>query len=399
MDRVILHVDMNSFFASVESLDHPETLGKPMAVCGDVESRRGVILAKNELAKQSGVKTAEPVWQAQRKCPGLILLPPHHGKYELFSRKANRIYQRFTDLVEPVSIDESFLDVTGSRRLFGDGMEIADTIRATVQKELGLTVSVGVSFCKIFAKLGSDYKKPNATTVISRENYKELLYPLPVTDLMSVGGKTGTALNRMGVYTIGELAALEESLLKKRFGKHGTVLYRYSHGLDSDPVRRPEELEEVKSIGNSLTYKRNLCTLADIRIALHPLAESVGARLRKHGLKCCGVQVTIKDADFHSIDRQRQFSAPTHATKELYDAALELICKSWKLGSPIRLLSVTAIHLQDEMEGEQLSLFEPAAGSSRQDALDSSLDKLREKYGKKMIQSAAVLKNDLGIGE
>lgn len=196
MDRVILHVDMNAFYASVETLDHPEAAGVPMAVCGNAENRRGIILAKNELAKAYGIKTAEPIWQAQRKCPGLLLLPPHREKYAAFSRRANEIYERFTDLVEPASIDESYLDVTGSRLLFGDGVQIADRLRAMVKSELRLTVSVGVSFCKIFAKMGSDYKKPDATTLVSKENYQTLLYPLPVTSFMYVGGGHGEKAGR-----------------------------------------------------------------------------------------------------------------------------------------------------------------------------------------------------------
>lgn len=397
MDRVILHVDMNAFYASVETLSHPEARDVPMAVCGDAESRRGIILAKNELAKRYGVKTAEPIWQAQKKCPGLLLLSPHREAYSDYSRRANDIYRRFTDLVEPASIDESYLDVTGSRRLFGSGKEIADAIREAVRGELGLTVSVGVSFCKIFAKLGSDYKKPDATTVISRENYKALLYPLPVTDLMYVGGATARSLGAIGVETIGELAALDDRTLTARLGKHGHTLYLYSHGLDDEPVKGPGQQEEVKSVGNSITFRRNLITLEDIRAGLLPLAESVGARLRAQGLRCCGVQVSIKDPAFKTIDRQTQLARPTHLTRELYTAALGLVESAWKIGDPIRLLSVTAINLTDAQSG-QISFFE-APANDRLEALDSSVDKIRAKFGKSAIKPASILKNDLGIDE
>lgn len=397
MDRVILHVDMNAFYASVESLTHPEARDRPMAVCGDIENRRGIILAKNELAKKCGVKTAEPIWQAEKKCPGLLLLPPHHDLYQTYSQRANGIYRRFTDLVEPASIDESYLDVTGSRALFGTGGEIADTIRETVRSELGLTVSVGVSFCKVFAKLGSDYKKPDATTVISRDNYQEILYPLPVTDLMYVGGATARSLEAIGVKTIGALAALDERTLVSRFGKHGHTLYTYAHGLDREPVKRPEERDEVKSVGNSITFKRNLISLEDIRAGLLPLAESVGERLRSHGLRCGGVQISIKDPAFKTIDRQMQLPHPTHATREIYEAALELVRHSWKIGNPIRLLNVTAIHLS-EGESGQISLFDQLT-DKRLEALDSSLDKIRAKYGKGVIKPASILKNDLGIDQ
>lgn len=394
MDREILHVDMNAFFASVETLSHPEARDRPMAVCGDAESRRGIILAKNELAKAYGVKTAEPVWQAREKCPGLLLLPPHRDQYQLYSRKANDLYRRYTDLVEPASIDESYLDVTGSRQLFGAGKEIADALRRQVREELGLTVSVGVSFCKVFAKLGSDYKKPDATTVITRGNYQEILYPLPVTDLMYVGGATAKSLRAIGVTTIGGLAALDRKTLVSRLGKHGDMLYVYAHGLDKEPVKGPDEKDEVKSVGNSITFKRNLTTLEDIRAGLLPLAESVGERLRAQGLRCAGVQISIKDPAFKTIDRQARLPHATHATREIYEAALRLVRQVWKPGAPIRLLSVTAISLT---EGEgQLSFFDKPA-DARLEALDRSLDQIRGKYGKGAIKPASILKNDLGI--
>ena len=399
MDRTILHVDMNAFFASVEALDHPEVAGKPMAVCGDPENRRGIILAKNELAKAAGVKTAEPIWEAQRKCPGLLLLPPHHDKYVDYSAKANEIYGRFTDLVEAAGIDESYLDITGSMHLFGTAREVADKIRAAVKNELGLTVSVGVSFCKVFAKLGSDYKKPDATTVIDRQNFKELLYPLPVTDLMYVGKATARSLETIGVRTIGQLAELDEDLLVGKLGKHGRQLFIYARGLDPEPVHRADDLGEVKSVGNGITFKRDLTSQDDIRAGLMSLAETVGYRLRKHGLKCCGVQVAIKDPQLKTIDRQKQLEKPTHSTKKICETALELVQKSWKPGAPIRLLTVTAINLVGENEAEQINLFagEFDAAEKKQAALDSSLDTLKQRFGRGVVQPAAVLKNDIGL--
>lgn len=399
MDRVILHVDMNAFYASVETLFHPEAKDRPMAVCGDVESRRGIILAKNELAKKYGVATAEPVWQAQRKCPGLLLLPPHRSLYQEYSQKANNIYRRYTDIVEPASIDESYLDVTGSLSLFGSGKEIADQIRTTVKEELGLSVSVGVSFCKIFAKLGSDYRKPDATTVLSRETYRDILFPLPVTTLLSVGSATAKVLQDLGVLTLGDLAALSEGQLSSRLGKHGRTLYRYIQGLDDEPVLRPEEQEEVKSVGNGMTYRRNLITPEDIRAGVLPLAESVASRLRRAGLKCWGIQVSIKNPSFKTIDRQMQLSHPTDITKEIRDTALEIISRSWRVGDPIRLITITAINLVHSSDGEQMSLYHDGPDLSRFEALDSSLDQIRQKYGSGAVKPASILKNDLGIGD
>lgn len=394
MDRVILHVDMNAFYASVEQLYHPEAIGKPMAVCGDPDSRHGIILAKNELAKGFGIKTAETVWQARRRCPELLLLPPHHGLYEEYSQKANDLYRRYTDMVEPVSIDESYLDVTGSLSLFGTGPEIADSIRRSIRDELGLTVSVGVSFCKIFAKLGSDYKKPDATTVISRDNFRKVLYPLPVTDLLYVGAATAKSLSAVGIHTIGDLAEAGESFLTARLGKHGRQISLYANGQDTEPVKGPEDREPVKSVGNSLTFRRNLLTMEDIRGGLLTLAESVGSRLRRHGFKCRGVQISIKDPQFRTIDRQQQLSKPTNVTKELYETGVSLVAHSWTAGSPIRLLSLTAINLTGLENQEQLSLFDAPGTDAKREALDTSVDRIRERFGKDALKPAAILKSD-----
>ena len=396
-DKIILHVDMNAFFASVETLSHPEAADVPMAVAGDPENRRGIILAKNELAKKAGVKTAETIWSAQQKCPGLLLLPPHMERYVEYCEKANEIYGRFTDMVERAGIDESYLDVTGSTTLFGSGEAIADKIRALIKEELGLTVSVGVSFCKVFAKMGSDLRKPDFTNVVSRENFRQILYPLPVTDLMFVGRATAQALLSMHVRTIGQLAALSESVLVRKLGKHGHMLYQYVQGLDDEPVRRADEVEEAKSIGNSLTFRRDLVSKDDIALGLRTLCESVAYRLRRHDKKCLAVQVAIKDPTFRTIDRQTQLPSPTHLTKDIFDAAQALVLRSWKVGAPIRLLSVTAIQLQDEDAVEQVSMFEENEGKNRQEALEQMKDNLRRTYGKTVILPASALQNDLGI--
>ena len=238
MDRIILHCDLNCFYASVELLSHPDLRDIPTAVCGDPTSRHGIILAKNEPAKRCGVQTAETIWQAKKKCPALVLLPPHHDLYREYSRKVNAIYEEYTDLVEPFGIDESWLDVTGSLHLFGgDAKALANTLRQRMKQELGLTLSVGVSFNKVFAKLGSDYKKPDATTVISQENWKELVWPLPVGDLLFVGSAARKLLRQYGVETIGQLAACRVEMLETVMGKLGVQLYEYANGLDREPVR------------------------------------------------------------------------------------------------------------------------------------------------------------------
>ena len=266
MERVILHCDLNSFYASVELLSKPELRDLPVAVCGDPESRKGIILAKNEPAKAFGVKTAETIWQARQKCPGLILLPPHHGSYREFSRVVNEIYGQYTDLVEPFGIDESWLDITGSMHLFGgDAAAIADGIRERIRKELGLTLSVGVSFNKVFAKLGSDYKKPDATTVIPPEGWKEIVWPLPVGAMLFAGPAAQRALGQYGVKTIGGLAAMAPALPEQLLGKLGRQLWEYANGLDRTPVRSQFEKEPVKSVGNSYTFREDLTTREQLR--------------------------------------------------------------------------------------------------------------------------------------
>ena len=401
MDRTILHCDCNSFFASVECVLRPELRSVPMAVCGDPESRHGIILAKNELAKKFGVRTAETIWQARRKCPGLVLASTHFEEYRNYSRRINEIYRRYTDLVEPFSIDESWLDVTGSKELFGDGKRIADELRNVVQRETGLTISVGVSFSKIYAKLGSDYKKPDATTVIGRKNYRQIVFPLPVGALMFCGRKMEETLNSLGIHTIGELAETKREFLYARLGKAGTQLHDYANGLDSDPVHDFNDIREVKSVGNSVTFRRDLCGAEDIARGVAAIADSVASRLRRHGLKCWVVQIGIKDPNLKTITRQKTLRFPTHLAKELSTAAMKLIRQSWNLSAPIRMLSIsgTALVPNDAPE-EQLCFFESddgAHGRVRQEKLESALDIIREKYGSGSVVSGSLLNEDIGL--
>lgn len=398
MDRVILHCDMNGFFASVELLSHPELINVPMAVCGNPENRHGIILAKNELAKKAGVVTAQTLWQARKKCPGLQVVPPHHDRYRHYSRLINEIYGRFTDMVEPFSIDESWLDVTASRRLFGDGRQIADTIRKTVREELGLTLSAGVSFNKIFAKMGSEYKKPDATTVISRENYKKILWPMPVSEMFFVGSATAQKLNKAGIMTIGQLAGTDRLVLENMLGKHGGQLYDYANGLDDSPVCRQCERQKIKSVGNGITFKRDLTGTDDIKTAAMGLADTVAARLRHYQMKAYGIKVDIKDTELKTISRQKQLAAPTNLTYEICDAAVEIITASWNLQKPIRMLTITGINLCDEDTGEQISLFgADTVSREKTENLERAMDSIRSKYGKSSITFGRFKTDELGI--
>ena len=388
-DRIILHCDLNCFFASVELLDKPALQNVPVAVCGDPASRHGIILAKNEPAKRMGVQTAETVWQAKQKCPHLILLPPHHSLYADYSRRVNTIYGQYTDLVEPFGIDESWLDVTGSLHLFGgDARQLADDIRARLRQELRLTISVGVSFNKVFAKLGSDYKKPDATTVISRENWRDMVWPLPVGDLLFVGCAARRTLSQFGVETIGQLAACKPELLEQLMGKAGLQLYRYANGLDDAPVRPQHEQEPVKSVGNSTTFPENLTRWEQVRGGLQMLCDSVAARLRQQGLYCGGVAVGVRDAQFRTVSRQMRLPGPTHLMRDIYGAALELTGRIWKAPNPVRLLSVTALYITDSADSyQQLDLLagDATARDRRQEQLESAMDAIRGKYGRDAI--------------
>lgn len=397
-ERTILHCDCNGFYASVECLCHPEYRAVPMAVCGDPESRRGIILAKNELAKAYGVQTAETIWQAKKKCPDLVLAPAHHDLYAEYSAWINDIYRRYTELVEPFSIDESWLDVTASRTLFGGGRQIADELRAVVRRETGITISVGVSFNKIFAKMGSDYQKPDATTVITRENYRAVLFPLPVRALLFVGKSTEDTLLKCGIRTIGDLAESAPEYLKRLLGKQGETLHQYANGLDESPVTIEEQ--EAKSVSHDITFRRNLVGEEDIRIGLSAIADNVAARLRRMELKCSTVQILIKDPNLKSISRQKGLETPTFLAKELAQAGMELIQASWDLRRPIRMLSLAGTNLLPaEQAAEQLSLFGTPAGIDRQreEKLEIAMDGIRERFGKGVIVSARLLKNDIGI--
>ena len=389
MDRVIFHCDLNSFYASVELLEHPELRHLPVAVCGDPASRHGIILAKNEPAKAFGIKTAETIWQARKKCPRLVLLPAHHDKYREFSRQVNQLYQEYTDLVEPFGIDESWLDVTGSLHLFGgDARQLADDIRARLRQEVGLTISVGVSFNKVFAKLGSDYKKPDATTVISRENWRDIVWPLPVGDLLFVGRAAQRTLGQYGVETIGQLAACKPEMLEQLMGKMGVQLYRYANGLDDAPVRPQHQREPVKSVGNSTTFPENLTRWEEIRSGLQLLSDSVAGRLRKEGLYCGGVAVAVKDAQFRTVSRQMRLGAPTHLMRDIFEAAQELTRRIWKAPTPVRLLSVTALYITDSADSyQQMDLLAGDAPlrDQRQEQLESAMDAIRGKYGRDAI--------------
>ena len=401
MERTILHCDGNSFFASVECVHQPELWDVPMAVCGDPKNRHGIVLAKNEKAKKFGIVTAETVWQAKRKCPELVLVPPHHDRYEEYYRRINEIYCEYTDRVEPFSIDESWLDVTGSKRLFGDGKTIADTLRKRVREELGITISVGVSFNKTLAKMGSDYKKPDATTVLSRETYQALLYPLPVSQLIFAGKSSTETLAHMGIKTIGDLAAADKACVKAALGKIGAQLHDYANGIDPSPVRLFTDKRAAKSVGNGMTFRHDLVDQKAVENAVLFLTEPVAARLRAAHQFCATVQLTLKYPSLQIVTRSRTLETPTAVTSELYAGVLGLLHEYWRVGTPLRSITVTAANLQTEEPTAQLCLFDEDNDTrhERRETLDNAVDTLNQRFGKSAVQRCAVLNHVQDMSE
>lgn len=399
MDRTILHCDCNGFYASVECALDPQLKNVPMAVGGSAEDRHGIILAKNELAKKYNIKTAETLWQARRKCPELVIVPPHHDLYEQYSRRVSEIYKEYTDLVESFGIDESWLDVTASRALFGDGETIANILRERIKKEIGITISVGVSFNKVFAKLGSDYKKPDATTVITRENFKEIVYPLPVTDMLFAGRKTAVQLEKLGIKTIGELANTDKEILRKALGKNGEQLSGFARGEDTSPVKSVTDETEIKSVGNGLTFKQDLVGEEQIKRGIHIITESVATRMKRYGVKCCILRVQIKGTDFKTISRQRGVDAPTNLEKTIRDVAYELLCEVWDLKKPVRAISIAGANLIHDNSGTQISFLDEDVYDEKRENLEETIRSLRKRYGFNSVKTADVMDREVDVSE
>ena len=381
--RSILHCDCNSFFASVEIRDNPSLGEGAMAVCGNPDNRHGIILAKNEEAKRFGVKTGETIWQAKKKCPSLRLEVPHFEKYEKCSQLINNIYLRYTDLVEPFGIDESWLDTTASTSLFGSGEIIADELRAVVKREAGISISVGVSFNKVFAKLGSDYKKPDATTVIDYQNYKSKIFPLPISDLLFVGRSTGRILARYGIRSIGDIAHADQKFLKRVLGKSGETLHRYANGFDESPVSPYGQGREIKSVGNGETFSRDIFSDEEIRNAIFLMSSKACERMRNHGLKCESVELTVKGSDFRSISHRAPLKVPTFNAKTLGDAAFEIYKSHHDWHLPVRSVTVTGIKLRDcTKEDAQLCFINDSLKQEeRRSKMSLLADELNYKFG------------------
>lgn len=399
-DRVIFHIDCNGFYAAVECLDNPSLCSVPMAVAGDPEARSGIILAKNELAKAYGIQTAETVYQAKHKCPNLVLVPPRSARYREVSSRVKALFAEYTDQVESFGLDEAWLDVTGSLRYFrATPRELADRIRLRVKEEIGITVSVGVSYNKVFAKLGSDLKKPDATTVITCENYQRLIWPLPVTAMLFVGHTAAEQLHKLGIRTIGEMAQADPATLEKMLGKGGPALWRYANGLEDAPVLHVGEREPAKSIGNGMTFRRDLVGWDELKSALIALADEVASRLRAEQVKCGVLQVTIKNPELKSICRQTLLPHPTHLQKELVEEGMRLLHANWREKAPVRALTLTAQQLIADKElQEQVDLTDGrAAVHDKFEQAEAAMQKLRRRYGRSSIVMGFSGDEELGL--
>lgn len=390
-ERTILHSDMNCFYASVEMMLDPSLRGKAVAVCGSTENRHGIVLAKSELAKKVGVKTGMVNWEARQRYPDLIMVKPQYEQYLKYSELARNIYLRYTDQVEPYGMDECWLDVGGSRSVCGSGMEIAENIRQTVKEELGLTVSIGVSFNKMFAKLGSDMKKPDAITEIRKAEFKEKIWPLPASDLLFVGRATTAKLEQYGITTIGGIANADPQFLKRLLGVNGLGLWRSAAGLDDSPVMHKDFVSPIKSVGHGITCTADLENEDEVWKVMLELSQDIGHRLRIHKLKASGVQISIRSNDLGFRQYQAPLTLATQSPSVIAHKAIQIFCDNYRWIMPVRAITVRAINLRPKNEPEQIDLFTDMRQLERLDRLDDCIEDIRRRFGKRAVFQACLL--------
>ena len=390
-ERTILHSDMNCFYASVEMMLDPSLRGKAVAVCGSTENRHGIVLAKSELAKKAGVRTGMVNWEARQRCPDLIMVKPQYEQYLKYSELARNIYQRYTDQVEPYGMDECWLDVGGSRSVCGSGMDIAESIRKTVKEELGLTVSIGVSFNKMFAKLGSDMKKPDAITEIRKAEFKEKIWPLPASDLLFVGRATTAKLEQYGITTIGGIANADPPFLKRLLGVNGLGLWRSAAGLDDSPVMHKDFVSPIKSVGHGITCTADLENEDEVWKVMLELSQDIGHRLRIHKLKASGVQISIRSNDLGFRQYQAPRTLATQSPSVIAHKAIQIFRDNYRWIMPVRAVTVRAINLRPKNEPEQIDLFTDMRQLERLDRLDDCIEDIRRRFGKRAVFQACLL--------
>lgn len=390
-ERTILHSDMNCFYASVEMMLDPSLRGKPVAVCGSTENRHGIVLAKSELAKKAGVKTGMVNWEARQLCPGLIMVKPQYDQYLKYSELARNIYQRYTDQVEPYGMDECWLDVTGSYRVCGDGMKIAESIRQEIKEELGLTVSIGVSYNKIFAKLGSDMKKPDAVTEIPEDSFQEKVWPLPASDLLFVGRATAAKFNKYGIHTIGDIAATDPEFLRRLLGVNGLQLWKYAAGKDDTPVMHKDFVSPIKSVGHGITCTADLENEDEVWKIMLELSQDIGHRLRIHKLKASGIQISVRSNDLGFRQYQAPLSLSTQSPSVIAHKAIQIFHDNYRWTMPVRAVTVRAINLRPKDDPEQINLFTDMRRVEKAERLDDCIEEIRRRFGKRAVFQACLL--------
>ena len=393
MARNILHCDMNNFYASVECMLDPSLKKYPVAVCGSVEERHGIVLAKNYKAKAFNVQTGDAVWQAKNKCKDLVIVPPHYEEYIKYSKLARNVYERYTDQVEPYGMDECWLDITGTEMLFGSPERVANEIRETMKFELGLTISVGVSFNKIFAKLGSDMKKPDAVTVIAKETFREKIWGLPAADLLGVGRATQRVLNNYGIRTVGELANTNPDFLRSQLGKNGVALWNYANGNDLSLVAKKDFVSPVKSVGHGITTVKDLETSEQVWLVFLELTQDIGHKLRVHGLSAEGVAIHIRDNTLYTKQWQTKIELPTQSPMIIAKRAFQLFEERYIWRNPIRSITIQAINLVPQDTPRQIGLFMDMEKIEKLEKLEKCIETIRERFGKDSIRNGALYQN------
>lgn len=391
LDRVILHCDLNNFYASVECRDNPELRGKAVAVCGSTEERHGIVLAKSEKAKRAGVKTGMAVWEAYRLCPDIVIVPPHFKKYLAASREVRKIYDRFSDKIEPFGLDECFMDISGMQWTYKSGYEAANRIRLKVKEETGLTISVGVSYNKIFAKLGSDMKKPDAVTEITRENFRDKVWPLPAREMIYIGRATERKLANYGIYTIGDVAGAGPEFMGRVFGKNGIKLWINACGSNSDPVMPGSWSPEIKSVGHGITCTEDLETGEEVRQVMYFLAQEISYKLRKEGLYTSGIQIDIKDKSRACRSFQRELHVCTQNAMEITKEAYRLFTDRYDWQLPVRAVTVRAISIKTECSPIQTDMFFDLQRYDKSNGAEKAAMAVKEKFGKWTIRPASML--------
>lgn len=390
MERVILHIDCNKFYASVECLHNPEIRNKPVAVGGSPETRHGIILTKNEIASKYGITVGEPLWKAYQKCPDLIVVPPNFPLYVRFSNMARNIYKDYSDYIEPFGLDENWIDVTGDKR---GGENIALEIKERVKSELGITVSIGVSFNKTFAKFGSDYKKPDAVTVITKDNYKDIVWKSPCGDLLLVGPATTRKLAGYGIYTIGDLAQSDIGFIKSILGKNGVVIHNFANGIDPSAVSHKDDERALKSIGNSTTTPRDMVTDDDVKSVITVLGESVARRMREQGVRGKTVTITVRDKNLYHFTRQCKLQNSTDVSIEIINAAMKIFRENYVWNNPIRSIGVAVSDFNVD-EGVQYDLSGTVEKREKLERLEKAVDNIRQRFGNYAVQRASLLKDE-----